>query len=94
MKISIKRWEITCREIDLLSWKLIFLSQTEQIRRANKLWATDSLFLREYLLIPMPVDNPLSMQSIDAPTETETNHTIASVSLHTVITNYFQLNVV
>ena len=42
----------------------------------------------------MPVDNPLSMQSIDAPTETETNHTIASVSLHTVITNYFQLNVV
>nr|CAI5856684.1 unnamed protein product [Callosobruchus analis] len=24
----------------------------EQIRRANKLWASDSLFLREYLLIP------------------------------------------
>lgn len=31
---------------------LIF--QIEQIRRANKLWAADSLFLREYLLIPVP----------------------------------------
>lgn len=28
--------------------------QIEQIRRANRLWASDSLFLREYLLIPVP----------------------------------------
>lgn len=34
--------------------------QTEQIRRANRLWASDSLFLREYLLIPVPTDSPLS----------------------------------
>ncbi|XP_033228180.1 lysM and putative peptidoglycan-binding domain-containing protein 2 isoform X2 [Belonocnema kinseyi] len=53
---------------------------TEQIRRANRLWATDSLFLREYLLIPVPVDNPLSMQSNDASTESESNHTMASTS--------------
>ncbi|XP_066157394.1 lysM and putative peptidoglycan-binding domain-containing protein 2-like isoform X1 [Euwallacea fornicatus] len=45
----------------------------EQIRRANKLWASDSLFLREFLLIPQsddvselltPVENqPASSQS-------------------------------
>lgn len=29
----------------------------EQIRRANRLWASDSLFLREHLLIPVPADN-------------------------------------
>lgn len=33
--------------------RAIFL-QIEQIRRANRLWATDSLFLREHLLIPVP----------------------------------------
>lgn len=27
--------------------------QTEQIRRTNRLWASDSLFLREHLLIPV-----------------------------------------
>ncbi|XP_049763861.1 lysM and putative peptidoglycan-binding domain-containing protein 1 [Schistocerca cancellata] len=32
----------------------------EQIRRLNRLWATDSLFLREYLLIPVPADKALS----------------------------------
>ena len=65
--------------------KEFFFLQTEQIRRANRLWATDSLFLREYLLIPVPVDNPLSMQSNDASTESESNHTIASVSLQKII---------
>ncbi|XP_011315486.1 lysM and putative peptidoglycan-binding domain-containing protein 1 isoform X2 [Fopius arisanus] len=30
---------------------------TEQIRRINRLWATDSLFLREYLLVPVPKDS-------------------------------------
>ncbi|XP_075222366.1 lysM peptidoglycan-binding domain-containing protein red [Lycorma delicatula] len=30
---------------------------TEQIRRANRLWANDSLFLRETLLIPVPSDS-------------------------------------
>ncbi|XP_063982171.1 lysM and putative peptidoglycan-binding domain-containing protein 2 [Diachasmimorpha longicaudata] len=29
---------------------------TEQIRRSNRLWASDSLFLREYLLVPVPKD--------------------------------------
>lgn len=28
------------------------LFQIEQIRRVNKLWASDSLFLKEFLLIP------------------------------------------
>lgn len=30
----------------------------EQIRRVNKIWANDSLFLRETLLIPVPSSNP------------------------------------
>lgn len=30
----------------------------EKIRRANRLFATDSLFLREYLLIPVTKDSP------------------------------------
>ncbi|XP_011504163.1 PREDICTED: lysM and putative peptidoglycan-binding domain-containing protein 2 [Ceratosolen solmsi marchali] len=36
---------------------------TEQIRRVNKLWASDSLFLREHLLIPVNIDNRLSSTS-------------------------------
>lgn len=32
--------------------------QTEKIRRVNRLFASDSLFLREYLLIPVSKDNP------------------------------------
>ncbi|XP_014234713.1 lysM and putative peptidoglycan-binding domain-containing protein 2 [Trichogramma pretiosum] len=36
---------------------------TEQIRRVNRLWASDSLFLREHLLIPINNDNPLSSSS-------------------------------
>ncbi|XP_011061171.1 PREDICTED: lysM and putative peptidoglycan-binding domain-containing protein 2 isoform X2 [Acromyrmex echinatior] len=34
---------------------------TEQIRRINRLWASDSLFLREHLLIPVSTDSPASM---------------------------------
>ncbi|KAG5881751.1 hypothetical protein JTB14_029079 [Gonioctena quinquepunctata] len=45
----------------------------EQIRRANRLWASDSLFLREYLLIPSmePVVEekpPASEQNVVSPT--------------------------
>ncbi|XP_003428087.1 lysM and putative peptidoglycan-binding domain-containing protein 2 [Nasonia vitripennis] len=36
---------------------------TEQIRRVNRLWASDSLFLREHLLIPVSTDSPLSASS-------------------------------
>ena len=32
----------------------------EKIRRANRLFASDSLFLREYLMIPVPKDSPIS----------------------------------
>ncbi|XP_034183465.1 lysM peptidoglycan-binding domain-containing protein red [Osmia lignaria lignaria] len=34
---------------------------TEQIRRVNRLWASDSLFLREHLLIPVSPESPLSL---------------------------------
>ncbi|KAJ8924395.1 hypothetical protein NQ315_007191 [Exocentrus adspersus] len=34
----------------------------EQIRRANKLWASDSLFLREYLLIPSDTATPIASE--------------------------------
>lgn len=32
--------------------------QTEQIRRANRLFASDSLFLRQLLMIPVEKDSP------------------------------------
>ncbi|XP_051159086.1 lysM and putative peptidoglycan-binding domain-containing protein 2 [Leptopilina boulardi] len=81
----IKRNEIMIKHVvsksdTLQGIALKFGVTTEQIRRANRLWATDSLFLREYLLIPVPVDNPLSTPSNDASTESESNHTIASTS--------------
>lgn len=47
---------------------------TEQIRRANKLWANDSLFLRESLLIPVMKSKSLpstSISSFDSPTESD-----------------------
>jgi len=31
--------------------------QIERIKRANNLWTNDSLFLRDYLLIPVPCDS-------------------------------------
>lgn len=48
---------------------------TEQIRRANRLWATDSLFLREHLMVPVPADSPFS------PTEQPNNAAVLSKSL-------------
>lgn len=43
---------------------------TEQIRRVNRLWASDSLFLREHLLIPVTPESPLSLP-VDNTNETE-----------------------
>lgn len=51
---------------------------TEQIRRVNRLWASDSLFLREYLLIPVNAESPLSLPN-DGANEPE-HDTIQSVS--------------
>lgn len=42
----------------------------EQIRRANRLFASDSLFLREHLLIPVPIDS-IDKQSLTSPTSPE-----------------------
>ncbi|EZA47471.1 lysM and putative peptidoglycan-binding domain-containing protein 2 isoform X1 [Ooceraea biroi] len=36
---------------------------TEQIRRINRLWASDSLFLREHLLIPISTDSTTSVHN-------------------------------
>lgn len=39
--------------------KIVFLDlQTEQIRRANRLFAQDSLFLRQHLMIPVDKESP------------------------------------
>lgn len=43
----------------LLSLSILFFGQTEQIRRANRLFAQDSLFLRQYLMIPVDRDTSL-----------------------------------
>lgn len=42
---------------DNLSNIKLKLLQVEQIKRENKLWTNDSLFLREYLLIPIASEN-------------------------------------
>lgn len=42
---------------------------TEQIRRTNRLWANDSLFLRESLLIPVPLLEPASDSLMTSPSE-------------------------
>lgn len=36
---------------------MYFTFQTEQIRRTNRLWTNDSLFLRESLLVPVPAED-------------------------------------
>lgn len=51
---------------------------TEQIRRVNRLWASDSLFLREHLLIPVSAESPLSLP-VDGANEPE-HDTIQGVS--------------
>ncbi|XP_012339092.1 lysM and putative peptidoglycan-binding domain-containing protein 1 [Apis florea] len=38
---------------------------TEQIRRVNRLWASDSLFLREHLFIPINPESPLSLDNTE-----------------------------
>lgn len=43
---------------------IYFFLQTEQIRRANRLWANDSLFLRKTLLIPIPGDSLVSPSDV------------------------------
>lgn len=43
---------VSRRYFKILLVSKLFILQIEQIRRVNKLWASDSLFLREFLLIP------------------------------------------
>lgn len=58
----------------------VAVAQTEQIRRANRLFAQDSLFLRQYLMIP--VDRNASVASDDHPMDAapSTSHHGASSS--------------
>lgn len=44
----------------------MFYFQTEQIRRTNRLWATDSLFLREYLMIPCSENVQINSNCVEA----------------------------
>ncbi|XP_057338347.1 lysM and putative peptidoglycan-binding domain-containing protein 2 [Microplitis mediator] len=46
---------IICKTDTLPGIALKYGTTTEQIRRINRLWASDSLFLRESLLVPAPV---------------------------------------
>ncbi|CAH0550771.1 unnamed protein product [Brassicogethes aeneus] len=41
----------------------------EQIRRANRLWASDSLFLKEFLLIPVQDSNGSNSETVSSPVE-------------------------
>ncbi|ENN80108.1 lysM and putative peptidoglycan-binding domain-containing protein 2 isoform X2 [Dendroctonus ponderosae] len=58
----------------------------EQIRRANKLWASDSLFLREFLLIPQ-ADNANDLQSPSEAQSTSSQSSIASPSMENLNQN-------
>lgn len=57
----------------------LYFLQTEQIRRINRLWASDSLFLREHLLIPVSADSPASVCN-DEPVASEEHNVPPSVS--------------
>uniref|UniRef100_A0A336MCB5 CSON015077 protein n=1 Tax=Culicoides sonorensis TaxID=179676 RepID=A0A336MCB5_CULSO len=37
----------------------------EQIKRTNRLLTTDTIFLRQYLMIPVPIDSPVNSGSAD-----------------------------
>lgn len=55
----------------------------EQIRRANRLYASDSLFLREHLLIPVPADNqnlasPTTPDLVNTPSSSQTSSQVTS----------------
>ncbi|KAL0104621.1 hypothetical protein PUN28_017394 [Cardiocondyla obscurior] len=52
---------------------------TEQIRRINRLYASDSLFLREHLLIPVSTDSPVSVCN-DEPTASQEHDVPPNVS--------------
>ncbi|XP_070161515.1 lysM and putative peptidoglycan-binding domain-containing protein 2 isoform X2 [Polyergus mexicanus] len=60
---------------------------TEQIRRVNRLWASDSLFLREHLLIPINTDNsaaicnnePVAPEEHDIPPNISSPSSISSI---------------
>ncbi|XP_046740577.1 lysM and putative peptidoglycan-binding domain-containing protein 2 isoform X5 [Diprion similis] len=61
---------------------------TEQIRRANRLWASDSLFLREYLLIPVPGDINTSLGNDSTlPSGGESSQGIESITSPSSITS-------
>lgn len=45
---------VVCKTDTLQGLALRYGVTTEQIRRANRLFANDSLFLREFLMIPVP----------------------------------------
>ncbi|XP_015593705.1 lysM and putative peptidoglycan-binding domain-containing protein 2 isoform X2 [Cephus cinctus] len=56
----------------------------EQIRRVNRLWASDSLFLREHLLIPVSGDNPIPSQhdgSVSSESDATQNMTSSQSSI-------------
>ncbi|XP_043277060.1 lysM and putative peptidoglycan-binding domain-containing protein 2 [Venturia canescens] len=61
---------------------------TEQIRRINRLWASDSLFLREYLLVPVPADCVSPMSGAESPaSSTDTNAALSNSFNSTPVTS-------
>lgn len=49
--------------------KRCLIFQVENLKRANHMWTNDSLFLRDYILIPLsrsPLHHPLHVQQSDA----------------------------
>ncbi|XP_022303791.2 lysM and putative peptidoglycan-binding domain-containing protein 1-like isoform X1 [Crassostrea virginica] len=56
-KSSIAAKHKVCQSDTLMGIALKYGSTVEQIKRENQLWTNDSLFLREYLLIPIACEN-------------------------------------
>lgn len=72
-----------------ISYILFF--QTEQIRRVNRLWASDSLFLREHLFIPINPESPLSLDNTE---EIEHNIVQNVIFVYININNKLLFNIV
>ncbi|XP_060519775.1 lysM and putative peptidoglycan-binding domain-containing protein 2 [Cylas formicarius] len=59
----------------------------EQIRRANKLWASDSLFLREFLLIPIMENANIDSDRLVILTESQSSAFLSSSSVESQCKN-------
>lgn len=85
------KYGVTVSKIKKTLYKIFYcisILQMEQIRRANRLWASDSLFLRETLLIPVELENSSDVVCKTS-TTTVTTPLSSSSSSSQIHSNYY-----